>query len=324
MKIGFHLENLTFRGTVTAVKDYAFYNQKILNNDSLFFYKKGLLDINNDENFSKKNEIFESFSKKYELYEYSDINDLEEKTKKRNINYVYFLKAGFNDGLFLRETKSLIHCVFNNYQPHGHKYAYVSEWLAKESSKRECDFVPHIVELPKIPSENFRNKLNIGYDKIVIGRYGGYDQFDIEFVKSVIAYIVNNDPKFVFIFVNTRKFIEHPNVFFLDPIIDSQEKTNFILSCDAMIHARSDGESFGLSICEFLLHNKPVISFGGGRDKNNVELLKNKGLIYNNEYELLECLFKLKYFMYKDRYATIAESFSPSVVMEKFEKVFLR
>jgi len=90
-----------------------------------------------------------------------------------------------------------------------------------------------------------------------------------------------------------------------------------------MIHARSDGESFGLSICEFLFHNKPTISFGGGRDKNNVELLNNYGLIYNNQYQLLENIFKLKHKKYNNCYGCIVKEYSPINVMEKFDRVFL-
>jgi hypothetical protein len=91
-----------------------------------------------------------------------------------------------------------------------------------------------------------------------------------------------------------------------------------------MIHARSDGESFGLSIGEFLFHNKPVFSFGGGRDKNNVELLQKYGLIFNNEYELLDKIFKLKYNGYTEQFSEIVKIFSPENVMERFHEIFLR
>lgn len=319
MIIGFHLENLTFRGTTNAVKDYAYFNQTLLDNTSIFFYKKGLMDIAYDENGLKKHEIFQSFKNGYDVIEYTDIDDLDKKSRQYGCDYFYFLKAGFNDGIVLKNTKSLIHCVFNYYQPHGYRYAYVSEWLANQNNS---DFIPHIVNLPRIPQ---RRILDIPTDKLVIGRYGGYDQFDISFVYNIIKFVVDNDPDIYFVFVNTRPFIgqPHPQIKFLDAIIDPQEKTDFICSCDAMLHARSDGESFGLSIMEFLFHNKPVLSFGKGRDKHNVQQLNRYGLIYNNEYELLQAIFKLKNKLYKDRYCSIAEQFSPSIVMDKFNKVFL-
>jgi glycosyltransferase involved in cell wall biosynthesis len=106
--------------------------------------------------------------------------------------------------------------------------------------------------------------------------------------------------------------------------LTKQEKINFISGCDAMLHARSDGESFGLSICEFLSLNKPVISFGGGRDKNNVSLLNKFGMIYNNQYELLECIMKVKYRLYGNSISSIVDKFSAETVMEQFDKVFLQ
>lgn len=325
MKIGFHLENLTFRGTTVAVQDYAYYNQKLLGNESVFFYNKNLKLKDTDENSIKKDEIFQKIKNNYDLIEYSNIDDLEIKLKNNSCDYAYFLKAGFDDGVYTKETKSLVHCVFNNYQPHGHRYAYVSEWLANTASNGKCGYVPHIINLPHCQTENLRDKLNIPQDKIVIGRYGGYDQFDIPFVHETIKFILTFDPTFVFVFINTRKFVDHPNVFFLDPILDPQDKTNYILSCDAMLHARSDGESFGISICEFLFHDKPVLSCGLGRDKNNVALLQDYDMIYNSQCGLLQKMFMLKHRMFDAHFSwTIIEEFSPENVMKKFDEVFLR
>lgn len=41
--------------------------------------------------------------------------------------------------------------------------------------------------------------------------------------------------------------------------ISIYEKTTFINTCDAMLWARHDGETFGLAIGEFSSKNKPVI-----------------------------------------------------------------
>lgn len=323
MKICFHLDNLSLRGTTTAILDYAHYNQTILNNESIIAYDEVLLSDDRDQNFSKRFEIADSFKRDFDTIKYKTKEDLKLELDNRDCDHIYFLKSGFVDHNYVEGKKNLIHCVFNFYQPHGHRYAYVSDWLSESASGGKCQAVPHIVSLPDTKNLDLRSKLNISKDKIVIGRYGGFEQFDIRFVHEIINFVVNSDPCFVFVFVNTKKFIEHPNVIFLDPIIEKNEKSDFILSCDAMIHARSDGESFGLSICEFLFLNKPVISFGGGRDKNNVRLLQDCGLIYNNQYELLQSIFKLKYNMFNLNYSDIVAKFSPQVVMKKFEEVFL-
>jgi len=322
MKIGFHLENLTVRGTTVAVRDYAYYNKTLLNNESMFFYNKSILD-NNDINCNNKWDIFNDIKNNYDIIEYADIPHLEEIAKKYECDYVYFMKSGINDNIWLKNTKSLIHCVFNFYQPHGYKYAYISDWLATAASANKCLSVPYIVTLPNKQINNWRYKLQIKKDSVIIGRYGGFDQFDIEFVKQLISFIITHDNTIIFVFVNTRKFIDHPNVIFVDSITEKQDKTDFILSCDAMIHARSDGESFGLSIGEFLYHNKPVISFGSGRDKNNVQLLSSSGLIFYNQYQLLELIFKLKYKLLNKNYRKLVKQFSPENVMFKFNEVFL-
>lgn len=323
MKICFDMDNLSFRGTTTAILDYAFFNEKILGNESIISFHTNVKKRCDDENYLRKDEILNLIQSNYKTIEYTSNEDLEKKLFEIDCNYIYYLKAGFFDDRIIKNIKNLIHVVFNFYDPHGQKYIYISDWLSNTASNGRCKSVPHIVDLPKIQNENIRQNLNIPNDSIVIGRYGGYNQFDINFVYDTINYIVNCDPKFVFLFVNTRKFIDHPNVIFLDSVIGKQEKTDFILACDAMLHARSDGESFGLSICEFLFHNKPVISFGGGRDKNNVELLKNYDLIFNNQYELLDKLFKLKYNFYKEDYSKIVNQFNPVNVMEIFNNVFL-
>lgn len=322
MKIAFYLNNLSFRGTTVATLDYAYYNEKILGNESIIIYPKRLLKENLDENFAKRHDIVELCKSKFKTIDYDNTDEIISKLDELNCDHVYMLKAGLRDDVWFEGKKNLVHAVFGCYDPHG-TYAYVSEWLSKTVSNSTIPFVPHIVELPKEKTINFRKIHNIPEEKIVIGRYGGYDQFDIPFVLQSISFIVNFDPNVIFVFINTRKFIDHPNVLFLDAIIEPQQKTNFILACDAMIHARSDGESFGLSVCEFLFHNKPVLSYGGGRDKNNIELLKDYNLIYNNQYELFELFFKLKNNLLNDNYSNIVKQFSPETVMNKFKQVFL-
>lgn len=324
MKLCFHLDNLSLRGTTTAVLDYAEFNELILNNESIIAFNEQLLLDDRDENFSKRHDIVRMFKEKYSTIVYSSKENLKKSLDSIGCDHIYFLKSGFVDENFLDGKINLMHNVFNFYSPHGDKYAYVSKWLSDIASGGKCGYVPHIVSLPKEPSVDIRKELGIDKDKLVIGRYGGFDQFDIGFVHNTVSFFANSDPNIVFLFLNTRKFIDHPNVKFLPSVISKQDKTNFILACDAMIHARSDGESFGLSICEFLFHNKPVISFGGGRDKNNLLLLNEYGLIYNNQYQLIENMFKLKLGHFTDDYAGIVSQFSPNNVMNLFNEVFLK
>ena len=167
-----------------------------------------------------------------------------------------------------------------------------------------------------------RQMLGIPENKIVIGRLGGFDTFDIEFVKRTVYDIVNERDDIVFLFAHTLPFYTHPNIIHVDAFFDQQTKSDFICSCDAMLHGRELGESFGLAISEFLFHNKPVLAWSGGFDRNHVHMLQHTGLLYDDEKQLREKLLSIR--DYKNgNYKAIVESFTPSNVMRKFQQVFL-
>lgn len=325
--IAFNLNNLSFRGTTTAIIDYCKYNQILLNNKSIICYPKHIMNNNNNEkDFNKINNIVEFFHNNYDVIEYDSKETLLRQLKQYNCEYIYYLKAGLIDNDFLHGIKNLIHCVFNHYQPHGHKYVYISEWLRDYSvppaMKNTFDYVPHIVTMPVNSSKSYKDLYNL-HDKYVIGRHGGYKEFDVEFVKEFVIYQLNNNSNITFLFVNTEPFYEHKNIIYLDSFFGNQEKTDYIKSCDMMIQARQRGESFGLALCEGLFHDIPVLSYGGGIDKHNNFLLESHDLIYYSYNDLMEKFnkhFKLKN---KNYYENIVKQFSPELVMEKFDRVFL-
>jgi len=64
------------------------------------------------------------------------------------------------------------------------------------------------------------------------------------------------------------------NIIFLPKNIHTDFKEIFINTCDAMIHARNDGETFGLSIAEFSIKNKPIITWRPNIFHNPLLILK--------------------------------------------------
>ena len=82
----------------------------------------------------------------------------------------------------------------------------------------------------------------------------------IQIINIIFQEFLLNNSNTYFLFMNTDRFHYHPKIIYLDPTLDPIEKTKFINTCDAMIHARSNGETFGLAIAEFSLKNKPVIT----------------------------------------------------------------
>lgn len=312
MKVLFHTHTLNFRGTAVAVYDYARYNQEVLGNESIICYDS---NVPQELDVSTEKDVVDFIRKEFKVFSYANDTELQKLCDEADV--AYFIRYGHKEPL--PKVKSAVHAVFQAYEPHGDRYAYVSEWLSTKMGYN-VPFVPHIVDLPS-PTEDYRAKLNIPKNKKIIGRYGGYLTFDLRFVKNQIIDFVNKNDDFVFLFVNTQPFYKHSNIRYIDSIVDRQKKSNFINTCDAMLHARVRGESFGLSVCEFLFHNKPVFAWNGGLDQNHIFLLKDLGTLYD-ESNFINKLQNLDEFKKKD-WSKIVEQFNPKTVINKFNEVFL-
>ena len=120
--------------------------------------------------------------------------------------------------------------------------------------------------------------------------------------------------------MNINKFIDHPNVLFLEGNYDLYEKSAFVNACDAMIHARSGGETFGLAVAEFAQANKPVITYSLSGERCHLDILGERAILYSNEDEVYDILNNLpNYVKYNDYYLPY-EQFSPEIIMNKFNQ----
>jgi hypothetical protein len=310
--VGFHSNQLGIRGTEVALYDYALYNEEILGNKSYII-----------SNANAELATLKKFQNKFEVFLYEKFEECNQFVKDKGIEYVYYIKAGDNDGKVIPRVKNAIHAVFQNKDVHGDSYAYVSNWLAEQMGMPE-QYVPHIVNLPE-PKKSYKEKLNIPNDNIVIGRYGGYNDFDLPFVYKAIEDVLKQRKDITFLFMNTRPFITNSNVIFVEGTYNLQNKADFINTCDYMIHARQHGESFGLAICEFLFNDKPVISWKNGLDKHHISLLNEQGIWYENQQDLYSMLTQLKKPTHaKGSCKELVEQFSPKQVMKRFEQIFLK
>ena len=314
MKVLFHSNQLCLRGTSVALYDYAQFNEELLGNQSYI-----LFDANSRFNDNLGVEKFVSrFPDK--VYSYKNREEIDRLCDHLEVDFCYFIKGGDNDGL-LTKKRNGVHVVFQCYQPHGDVYAYVSEWLSMKMTGGKSPFVPHIVHMPD-PIKNIRSELGIPENAFVFGRYGGADQFDIPFVREAVIEFAEKNPNVYFIFANTQRFADHPRVRFYTGFSDMQIKANFVDSCNAMIHGRAMGESFGLAICEFLYGNKPVLAWNGGNDQHHVDILRDGGMLYADKKDLLKKMDDLVNLEPRS-YRHLVDKFNPSSVMERFKKVFL-
>jgi hypothetical protein len=239
---------------------------------------------------------------------------------------MYLLKSGEWDGLVVERAKNLIHVVFSHRQPHGDVYAYVSKWLS-ETMRPGSPYVPHMVNLP-MHNDDMREELGLG-DKFVFGWYGG-NNFNIAFARKAVAKAASERKDAAFVFMNSDPFCDLPNVLHLPMTVDPLEKVRFINTCDAMIHARNQGETFGLAIAEFSSRNKPVITYDFNKridvepELCHLEILGDRGIYYRDGDHMLGVLKSISREDIQGRDWNMYKSFSPDVVMRQFDEVFLR
>ena len=342
--VGFLSNKLTLRGTEVALYDYAHYNETLLNNKSIIITREyEMVKCEQDASL----DAYNKFTKRFPVYYYSNQQDIDNIIDYFGITHLYIIKSGYDDGLYpSRELgnhfKTLgIHCVFETRFPHPTplRYKRVYATISEDNNKRlntNVPVVPHMIDTPTsnqcgsstVNTSNLRESLNIPKDAIVFGRYGGMETFDVKcayeaIVKHILSPSGKNPPSY-FLFMNTYRFINenHPRIIYLPGTSDNEYKEKFINTCDAMIHARLQGESFGLACGEFSIRGKPVITYGGSSENQHIRILQEvpeSVRIYNNTDELVN-IFKN---FHVNKFTSPYEKYNPSNVMKIFDEVFL-
>lgn len=315
LKIAFHTNEIGVRGSEWASYKYAHYNEKILGNDSIYIAGPKSSQF-------ERPESHKVFSERFKVYRYDNWSEVDNILLNEGVDIIYMHKGGNNDGKYSNVAKTCVHACFQMYDPHGDVYAYNSEWLSGIMNNGSNPFVPLMVDLPNNKS-NLRQYLNIPNEAVVFGRLGGPDQFDINYVKEAVKKVLSEREDVYFLFGFTDPFISHPRVIHYPAFCDEDFKNQFINTCDAMIHARTMGESFGLAIAEFSSKNKPVITFNGGNDKAHLHMLGDKALYYNNYDEVYNILNNFTKDLSLRDWDAYSEKYNPNAVMKKFKEVFI-
>lgn len=328
-RIAFHSYQLGKRGTEVHLYKIAKYNQEVLGNESIIISTS-----------SRPTPTLEMFEKEFKVILYSDVwlpdraniclrKKLENIVDNEKITHFWAIKGGESDGFMPTNTKRLVQCVFNMSEPHGEVYSGICEYISIKYGGKFPWVYPIVEKDAPHVIENFREKLNIPKDALVLGRHGGNDTFSITFVKNVIANCLEKRKDLHFVFLSTDKFIDHPRVHHLDYVIDLEEKAKFINTCDAMIHARSDGEIFSLAIADFSTRNKPIITWKpkippSQYDLGHMLVLGENAIYYENEDELMNIIINIsKYDINKKNWDVYGDTYSPKNIMKDFKKTFL-
>jgi hypothetical protein len=106
------------------------------------------------------------------------------------------------------------------------------------------------------------------------------------------------------------------------------EKEAYFSLCDVMIHARHDGESFGLAVAEMSVRNKPVMTFRPPKTSpaylTHIRYLGEKGFYYTTGYELDALIDDFVVHGVEVRDYNAYRDVSPEKVMVQFENTFIK
>jgi glycosyltransferase involved in cell wall biosynthesis len=316
--VAFFIRQFSERGTEVSVYNYAHYNEVILRNKSYII----CFSDEKQSSFgpSRLEDSYRKFKDRFIVVEINDIRDMASLIDTYAIDFFYTQTHGgediyeFHDTSIWKTCKTIKHCVFDTNTPEADLYISISHHLNKKFAT-DIPVLPLIVDIPA-SKESLRDELNIPKDAIVIGRHGGLETFDIQDVHWAIKRAVNEG--IYFIFLNTNVFYTHPGIIYLPCSTDEFYKAKFINTCDAMIHARSDGETFGLAIAEFSSMNKPVITCNSG-DLEHIMILGDKAIIYTSEESLVDIFKNIRAIISSKTDWNAYARFSPENVMKQFK-----
>lgn len=318
MKIAFHDNSLSLLGTTAAIYNWAYWGRELLNMEPTIIYNKN----HTANNQTVKERFKNTFNDK--VFCYSDIKELDGILEKNGCECFLMEKGGKPDGVISTVCKNLVNAigVCSMADVHGDVFAMGSEWLSKITDHR-IPFVPYIVSLPE-GNLNLREELGIPADAFVFGRNGGLETFNIEFVKEAIREVISKRRDLWFVFQFTEKFIDHERAIFLPGSTDINYKVSYINTCDAMLHAREVGESFGMACGEFSCKNKPVVTWLGSRERSHIDILGDLGVFYNTKSDVCDILLNMSKLDIKAKNWNAYSEYTPEKVMKKFDDVYIR
>lgn len=325
VNIVFFVRHFFERGTEVAIYDYAHYNETILGNKSYIacFAPEKQLEVFGPDCMSRVS--YARFKDRFQIFELSDFSDIKGIITEQKIDYFYTLVGGwheafyrFNDTDFWGACKTVKHCVFTPNCREGSIYACISDYVNSMSSG-QYPVIPHMVHLPDC-EDDLRAHLGIDKNALVLGRHGGLKQFDHPDAQAAVARALDLIPDVYFLFMNTENFIQHPRVIYLPITTNLVEKRKFINTCDAMLHGRSDGETFGLSVAEFSVCNKPVLTSRSGCHAH-LDYLGDRAILYYDTESLIHAIQNLRGTIQSRSDWNAYKLFSPEEVMAIFARV---
>lgn len=315
--VAFLSNKLTLRGTEIAIYDYAHYNETLLGNKSIVI-TRDYETVKHE--FDVDIQAYDKFKQRFELFYYAGQSDIDRIVLNNQVTHLFVIKCGQPNELYSTLCVNVVLCVFDTSHQHGNVYTPIGQTL-NELCGTNYPVTPHMITPMPSCNENLRHELHIPENAIVFGRYGGKESFDIVFAHSAVKNVLETSGRddIYFIFMNTYPFYRHKNIMYLQGTADAVQKRKFINTCDALLHARTRGETFGLTCGEFSVCKKPVITWNGSVEREHLLILKDKAVTYDTQDDLetiLKTFTRDKYDVSENGYMF----YTPENVMRIFEK----
>jgi glycosyltransferase involved in cell wall biosynthesis len=348
LTICFHSNACGERGVEVALYDYADYNEKI------FGYKSHIIFPRKVQHGNPSTPVSSGLSKFRQRFNVSfydthkpkpnDVGgpQLGRKALDLGCQVLYIIKDGNplhtprpDSWNGFPQVCSAVHAVFF-YHWHGDVFAVISDSIEQPADQKGVySVVPHMVAPPHpttVPRDNLRANLGIPPSALVVCRHGGADTFDIPMAHQGVILSASRIPKekLHFVFLNTNPFgtalSYKGQIHFLPGTSNMTDKERFYATCDAMLHARNGGESFGLAIAEMSVRNKPIITSGyvaPGMPSAHLKILGDKAFIFNTSEDLFRIVLSFVEDGVPQRDHNAFKDFMPDAVMKKFHDVFI-
>lgn len=339
MRIGFLNNQICERGSTWQAYLYAKYARDLLGHSTAVLYPTRGYMYNNSA-WTRLTRLWLSpFSAKYrkKISVPYDAKMAEKITREgmelirvplwgdfRRFDAIHHFKWGTRDAFRPRGAAYWVHAVFDASQPHGDRYAAVSRWLSRRDG---VPFVPNLIEVAN-DSENLRAELGIPADAVVFGRYGGRDTFDLPWVWEAIAQVLAQRNNIFFLFANTEVKLRHERILNLPTMYDGEvpleiQKRRFVNTCNAMLHARERGETFGIAVGEFAVCGKPVLTYARSPERAHLDMLRHP-ILYHDAAELKRAIEKVASGDAPSEDGGAYRDCTPQNVMKMFDEVFIR
>jgi glycosyltransferase involved in cell wall biosynthesis len=115
--------------------------------------------------------------------------------------------------------------------------------------------------------------------------------------------------------------LDLPNIIYIPASYDLETKQRFLSTCNACVHARADGETFGMAIAECSISGLPVITHSNSGASNHLYILGPHAIRYNDTFSLYRAMATFDPAAARDKadlYRSLYARFSPANVMLDF------